>query len=226
MSLAEKSGDTLEEGRARLVLGRIFHKEKEFKAASRELERAKGLLGRHANPREISQVGMWLALSVFDCGDYERARPLLEKTMQTSVDGVLPPWVEAWALIRLGAIERKSRRFGRAVELVVRARLSAIRSRHSALVATACSSLCEIASNQGRSLVAARLGTIAEIISPNFAAAARSSAQAAGLTRVQYDALREELRAVYARDRGWSVIREAFPNLPEQDPAGPPPSSP
>lgn len=87
--------------------------------------------------------------------------------------------------------------------------------------------LGELAARRGQKLLGAKLVTLAEIISPeHHAATAWSLAQSAGLTRAQHDALRAELRAVYARDRGWSVLREAFPDLPEEDPARPPTSSP
>ncbi len=225
LDLAVSSGNALEEGRTRLILGRVLIGEEDYRAAKREFERATEAFARAGDHRAEEFASAYVGTAAYFLGDFAQARERSERHLNAVKSGRGYPRLEGGCHLWLGRVDA-------AMNLNDSALNSFLTSRHSKIQCGepenwALHELGELAARRGQKLLGAKLVTLAEIISPeHHAATAWSLAQSAGLTRAQHDALRAELRAVYARDRGWSVLREAFPDLPEEDPARPPTSSP
>jgi tetratricopeptide (TPR) repeat protein len=225
VDLAKSSGNTREEAGARFILGRILNAQRDYKAARREFERSRELFAQVRDRPSEHRANGHVGIAAFYQNDFKLAREKFESWIRAGRAGQAQRWSEVAGLLWLGRAER-------AEGFVLQARTSFLLARTVGIrlgvhEEWTLRELSGLVFDDGRKFVGAKLATISEVIdAESHAATAWSFAQAAGLTRAQHDALREELRAVYARDRGWSVIREAFPDLPEQDPAGPPPSSP
>ncbi len=234
LHLAQEGGNIPWEIDALAQRGFVQLERANYTAARKDYVRVEELARRNDFASEQMEALLYLGVIAAREEQFDSARTRFQHSLRVA-RSLKRHFVEFHDLLWLGRVARMSRDHDESRRNLLEARVIAIRMKgwkaEEATVFDELSDLVIARLPQSPLLTwlkqqptppntAVRLAILAAVLdAKSWGDRAKETAKRAGLSPSEYDALRRELEAVYAKDRGWSVIREAFPDLPEKDPA-------
>ncbi|MFO0645177.1 MAG: hypothetical protein U0326_02990 [Polyangiales bacterium] len=234
LHMAQEGANVPWEIDALMQRGRVQDYRGNYAGARRDFARAEELARKNGRASDQMVAQYWLGTIAAGEEQIDSARTWFERSLQ-GARSLKAALFENLDLCWLGRVARRSGDFEESRRRLLEARTIAIRAKVGGdAEARTFDELSDLvidrASRDGADppkdgkprppLTAVRLAVLAAVLdAKTWEAGARQTAEHGGLSHDEYEALLRELGATYAKDRGWSVIREAFPDLPEKDPA-------